>query len=293
MSQQKRIAFVIPLDTSRHLQFAENLGDLKSEFSDVFVILSRSSDLALVGPLLDSRCKILVMTDWITEDAIIICERRRGMATFKKWSALRRLLDSYDAANLYSHCICCDSELRVIHPIDEKFVDSLPKQFLFVGDHLSPHTSYDGYRYILNCALAAAPCSVETQSRPGGCVGQLMSWWSGVPVYAVDSLSEFLSAAGADDPMALAKSLKWEIFDHSVYQHYVVSHRLHDSEFICLSHYLKTPTGWSLDDVATPQAIAAAEAIGFATLWASQKTLNRLPFLRDRIYIEYHLDRQK
>lgn len=286
MHKSKRVAFVIPLDTTRHLRYVKNLAYLASDFSDVFVVLSRSSDLILVEPHLTPEIRTLVLTDWITEDSLLIAERRRSVPTFKKWIALQRLIESFDAKNRYEYCVCCDSEIRVLRPIDAEFVAALPSQFVFVGDHLSSHASYDNYRKILLDASTRSQSAIESSS----CVGRLMTWWSGLPIYSTETLPDFLGLVGAQDAMSLAKSLKWEAFDHMTYQRYAVSRHINGAVFVCLSHDTRTPTGWSLEDVATDIVYAASRKAGLATLWATRKTMERIPELSNYAYIEYHMD---
>ena len=285
---------MIPVDATRHLMFAPQLASLISPVSDVFVVLSRRSDFELwsfSSP--DPNIRIITLDDWIPEEVIRTSEKNRSVPTFKKWMALARLVDIYDLQDLYSHCICCDCEISVIRPIDDEFVSKISSQFTFVGDHVSRSAWHDNFAaQILKTTLSLDPPRVDTTApKLPECIDSIFSWWSGLPVYATDSLSEFLNHAGVQNPKKLAESLNCTVFDHLVYQRYVILRRLFGSRVVCLTHDLGIPTGWSLECFATPAVISAVVGAGLEILWVTKSTRIRYPLIAPLAYIENHQDR--
>lgn len=279
------VLFLIPLDLTRHARFAENLLKLQTPHSEVIVILTRDSERQQWAV---PSIPTIVLSDWIPEEVIVEAEKRHSMPTFKKWCALSRLAERKGE---YKFIICCDSEIAVLRPIDEQFVASLPSQFVYAGDHLSPHPSYDVYRYLLSECQSRMPLLSPDGVSRHGCDTAIYTWWSGLPVYATgDSLREFLRIVGVDDPALLAKTLHREVFDHIVYQYYAVARGIHGARFLCFTHDTRTPVGWSLEATATPSSFRTAEQHGLAILWMSREDRLRIPQYAERVYLEYHLD---
>lgn len=280
-----KIAFAIPLDATRHMKYASNLMTLVSPLSDVYVILTTQRDLAIWNrSIINSSIKTIVLSDWVSEAAIYLAIRNKSMPTFKKWLALEHILEE----NSYSYIICCDCEVEGIKPIDEEFIAALPSQFNFVGDHLA------GKYVVWNKIIDASntwPLSTQHEHR-SDCDLKIHTWWSGLPVYAVESLREFLEYVGVDNHLKLAKSLRWELFDHLVYQQYLLNNNLDGAKLICLTHDLETPNGWSLEaHFSSPAVYEASRKAGLQTLWATKAVFKSIPEAVSGIYIVYHLDR--
>lgn len=291
-----RVAFIIPVDATRHIKFAELLSAFVSPLSDVFVVLSRPHDASIwnvnVPPC---GIQLLVLSDWVPEEAIVIAERNRGMPTFKKWQGLHRVMTTHDGLNRYKYCICCDSEIRLLRPLDEEFLNALPSQFTFIGDHPARSAWHDNFSGQVLATTRARLTALLSSAPPSAACGldTVYTWWSGLPIYAVDeSLRDFFKEIGIADSIALAERINCTVFDHLVYQRYVISRGLHNARIVCLSHDLGVSTGWSLECLVTSRALKASVEAGLATLWVSKVTRSCNPRSSTvRAYIEYHLDR--
>ncbi len=272
------------------MNFARNLGALSSEVSDVYVILTRNSDLAIWNraPVIP-RVQPLVLADWVPEEAIITAIKEKSMPTFKKWMGLQRVYKDYAGDRRYKYMICCDCEVRVIKPIDANFISNLPSQFLAVGDHFAGRTQ--GWESLVRTANSRDPPSEIILSS---CYNNLYTWWSALPIYDVATLDQFLLHVGTQDPLALARWLRYEVFDHMLYQRFIILRSLCGARYICLTHDLHAPNGWSLESHETSLMVfEATRKAGLRTVWISNQVARRVPAaVCADTYLMYHLDRR-
>jgi hypothetical protein len=265
-----KIAFLIPVDPGNPNQM-RNFKDLRSPYSDVFVILSTHEDAKLWD---DASCETLVLEDWIPRETIQNVTERHCITTFKKWMGLARLAKRCDIASKYRHIICPDPEISVIRPVDLQFVKNVETQYLIVGDHLSQHSGYDVYRQMLAKAAEWARKYHKNVSVYGLCepMDLVYTWRSGLPCYRTDDLQNFLKDIEANNPVALASKLVPEVVDHMVYE--LWSDKV---KFCCITHDLRTATvGWSLDDTAHLDAFKLSEKAGLVHLWVRKEAYERL-----------------
>lgn len=291
-----RIAFVIPVDATRHAEYALRLSQLVSHVSDVYIILSRESDRELWEQATHTRdmMQVIVLSRWIPEVAIRTAEANRAMPTFKKWMGLHLVIQNHEALSRYSHLICCDSEIRVLRAFDANFVASLPSQFTIVGDHISRSAWHDnfGARILADVKSRLADVPMTEAASKIACLDKAYSWWCGLPIYSCDnSLLDFLRQVKTHDSLKLASSLTCASFDHLIYQRYLLLRSLCNARLACLTHDLGISMGWSLECFATPAILEATEKAGLQTLWVSKVTRLKYPQIAPTAYIEYHLDR--
>ncbi len=280
VAKMERIAFAIPLDIGRHRAYANNLAALSTSISDIYIILTNQSDLEIWKKDPVAEVHVLVLSDWIPDEAIEISLKNRSIVTFKKWMALRRLSQMHN----YRYIITCDSEIAVIKPINQQFINNLESQFILVGDHRR-------ITWLGDFDAVARRFDPPTSIESGPCDDEIFCWWSGMPVYDSTSLPGFLQYIQADDPIKLAKSIDIKTFDHLVYQRYIRRLGLHGARYVCLTHDMLLPPlkGWSLEFLPSSQEVHdAARRAGLKTLWVHHKFSSFGP----DAYIIYHLDRQ-
>ncbi len=286
-----KIAFVIPVHAPMHAKYSPEIAKFVSPFSDVYVILTTITDLEIWNLIPQPSVKTLVLSDWVSDSAVSTALTNKCMPTFKKWLGIAKIMADESTTGLYKFFITCDSEVKLVKPIDKEFVEALPSQFIFIGDHVSTeHYLYTISEQILGEGKRHDPEISDLAPPTKPCDDLIYTWWSGLPVYAADRLSEFLEHVGAHDATTLAKTLCWRIFDHLVYQRYTLRKGLHNAQFLCLTHDLGVPTGWSLEGYRTSyQAFEASRKMGLKTLWTN--VLSRK--LNPQAYILFHLDRLK
>lgn len=278
-----RIAFVVPLDATKHLTWARHLSRLSSDVSDVYIILSRQSDLGLwASSLPPQECRVLVMTDWVPEEALSIVEKSSSVPTFKKWMGLSRIMSLNKG---YSFLITIDCEINVLRSIDEEFVRKIPSQFTFIGDHIKSYSDHYS-KIVRTSAMRGATSHVD----PGNCHDVILTSRSGLPVYSTETIQQFFNFIGVDKPLELARTLDRWTFDHVVYQHFLVDRVMHGAKFLCLTHELHATVGWSLECSREKSPFEAARRAGLSILWLSQKTRSVCPEAAPEAYIEYHMD---
>lgn len=282
-----RVAFVIPF-APRHFHFAAGLGNLCTELSDVYAILSRERDRpAFEAARGNVPVRVVVLCPhYMSGKCMRQTETKQSVVTMKKWVGMAAVL----GLGQYDFLIACDSELRVLRRIDSEFVAALPSQFTFVGGH--PSTEDLG-RYTR--AVTEASHSFLTQQtsiaerRAPACHGPLYTWWSGLPVYDCATLPDFLREVGVKDPLALSRRLNPFVFDHIVYQKWMLT-RNADVRLLCLQHDCGVPHPHSLETFINMPATylaarRAAEAAGLRTLWVGCTRE------AEGVWLKYHADR--
>jgi hypothetical protein len=269
-----RIAFVIPMDIPRHSRYLTNLLKLVSAFSDVFIVVTEKKDENILKDT--SEIFKICLSDFLTSVEIKQGIERKCMPTLKKWIGLKYLLTRFDGTNHYRYVVCCDCEMEVIRPIDHEFVEKLQTQWTFLGDH--PKT----FREV----IMKSKFFLGKDDTEHPCGNDLMTWWSGLPLYEMSTLRKFMELV---DVQSLVHKLSWSIFDHLVYQSYAIKY-VPDSRFMCFTHDLGCPSGWSLEGKTTLRKHILAAKNVLEIMWLPKKIYENNKDIVSP-YIVYHLDR--
>lgn len=298
----KKTAFIIPVHAPEHASRAPKLTKLVSEVSDAYVVLTRRADLVLWRSHAPRHSFIneIVVADWVPEIVIQTAEANRCMPTFKKWMGLAWLILN-EKSEIYNYAICCDSEVEVLRPLDHAFLDSLPSQFVFVGDHIKRSEWHDNFAgLILQETKRRVPGGTHDDGDKNCDRNSVYTWWSGLPIYAIDaSLTRFLESMGMlpCPKLEVLRTMSCVTFDHLIYQRHIMQQKNGIGRLVCLTHDVMRPSsspilGWSLELASSSTVMEAVrERAGLKTLWTSRVMRLKNPDAVADAYLEYHTDR--
>ncbi len=225
-----RSAWIVPTHEP-HFEFAAQLMASIVEFDipvDPYLVFSCHADMALFSRQYDVRWQAIVLTDHATTEQIAGYEQQRSIINVKKFVGLWQLHKQYNHLfTLDSEAICLGSgDPRLSFGIREER-KSWPAQC-----HDDPMI-----RGIVKACTELF--DLRDRSRLVDDVlagGRLYSWFEDIPGFRADDVAAFFAYFGAtSDVTVLCGALRWEHFDHLVYQ-----------LFCCLRR------GWTLCDLAWP-----------------------------------------
>ena len=265
------IALIIPIHP-KHYNFIYNLIDTINQNSknniDIFLIFSNNHDY-----------DIFDRKDFIKK-IILPPINTKNIVSYKKFYCLELLKNE----EKYDYFIVCDAEINIIPENFNK--KNILNKIENIYNNKIEYAGINGSLKRIIKESASIFINNEDIDKLKDITNdfELYYWWSDLPVYKRNHLTDFFSKICYDD-------INWHHFDHKVYLNYLILY--HDFSILNLSNLINH--NWSLESYNTNNKeylnILKNNNYGFS--WVTPHFLNNNKdfLIKEGCFLLYHLDR--
>lgn len=263
-NDSSKYCIVIPLYPPHYKYVESILSSIKG--IDIYFVFTNQEDYSSFS--YKSENKIL-LDEYISKEQINQLLQKKSLPSFKKIFALNQLKDKYD------YILCMDAETKIIKLPNLKKVYETKVVIGGICNNPSLTTIIQGTLKHFNDK------KIEQLSDNFN----YYTWWSSMPVYKTNNITDFLEKIGFDNITNFINNLDYNFFENMAYNYYCLMYQNFKKIVVPgINHSLE----------GQPSSIVE-KYMDYNIGWVSLNTYNQNKEFydnQDNIYMIYHLDRQ-
>jgi hypothetical protein len=296
---ERKVCFIIPIHPPhyKYLKFLKKL-DSNHLFSIIFVLTIINDKIKLIENLVSNAYSTFSNIRYITleEDANVahlipgFNNRESGIINIKKIYGLNYLIQNYDN---FDYIAMIDSEIEFIDVdnLYNRFKSICDSKVAIAGNTTIRNDNHSFLDNIHNESMKYIQINDRDIINKTTNNGKYYFWYSDIPVYHRENLSDFLNYIGFNNFTKFIEKMNFWCFDYVIYYYYCIAFQ--DYKILCMEDY-NIERHWSLETATYEVYKQVQEQMNYKPSIVIYNTYykNKELFVKDEylpVYI-YHLN---